>query len=416
MAIQDIYNQKKDHFLFHDSMQYTNLRKDLLTKFDLSLKNKRNNENLKHLDPHIFELSYKYKKVTNNINYVNHKENIIIINVIDGKISRIDNNEINKFNISINNIDNNNTLIHDKFLFFQKYFKEDYILNLNSLMLNSGYEINIGDDQEINIFIYNSISDKDLTIFQKNIITCGKNSKVKIFEEYLSDNPSNNNVVNLIDLLEGAEVKHFIFQKNKKKANLQSTSYTNCQKDTKYRQLTINIAHSSIRNHHYANILGEGTSVDLDGIFFAAANQIIDNKTQVNHNFPNCISAQRYKGILTDQARASYLSKTFVDKIAQKTEAYQLSKGVLLSDQSTFHSKPELKIFADDVKCSHGSTIGPIDKDLLFYLRSRGLSKKNSLSLLIKSFFHDIISDIKDKSFVEKFNYHSNIWLKENNI
>ena len=119
---------------------------------------------------------------------------------------------------------------------------------------------------------------------------------------------------------------------------------------------------------------------------------------------------------MTDHARASYLSKTFVDKIAQKTEAYQLSKGILFSDDSSFHSKPELRIFADDVKCSHGSTIGPIDKDLLFYLRSRGLSKKNSLSLLIKSFFHKIISDVHDKSFVEKFNYHSNVWLKENNI
>ena len=104
----------------------------------------------------------------------------------------------------------------------------------------------------------------------------------------------------------------------------------------------------------------------------AGNDQIIDNKTQVNHNFPNCKSSQRYKGVLTDQSQASYLSKTFVDKLAQKTEAYQLSKGILLSDNSYFHSKPELKIFADDVKCSHGSTIGPMDRDLLFYLRSRG--------------------------------------------
>ena len=171
-----------------------------------------------------------------------------------------------------------------------------------------------------------------------------------------------------------------------------------------------------MRNHHYANLLGQNSLVSLDGIFFASANQIIDNKTEINHNCPSSTSRQRYKGILTDHARASYLSKTFVDQIAQKTEAYQLSKGILLSEDSSFHSKPELRIFADDVKCSHGSTIGPIDKDLLFYLRSRGLSKKNSLSLLIKSFFNKIIIDIHDKSFVEKFNYHSNIWLKENNI
>ena len=89
----------------------------------------------------------------------------------------------------------------------------------------------------------------------------------------------------------------------------------------------------------------------------------------INHNFPYCNSLQKYKGILTDKAKASYLSKTFVDKKAQKTEAYQLSKGILLSESSYFHSKPELKIFADDVKCSHGSTIGPVDESALFYLR-----------------------------------------------
>ena len=416
MTIKEIYNEKKNNFLFNDSIQFNNLRSKLLKEFDLSLKNKKNNESLKHLDPQTLEFSYKYKNVSDNINYLEHDQNKIIIDVIDGKISRVINNKINDSNIDIININNKNNTIHDKFLFFQNYFNHDLVLNLNSLMLNSGYEINIGADQEVNIVISNSISEKDLTIFQKNFISCAKNSKVTIIEDYLFEKPSNNNLVNFIDLDEGAKVKHLIFQKNKEKANLQSTSYTNCKGNAKYKQLTLNISNSSIRNHHYANILGEGTSVDLDGIFLATSNQIIDNKTQINHILPNCYSTQRYKGILTDHARASYLSKTFVDKVAQKTEAYQLSKGILLSDNCSFHSKPELRIFADDVKCSHGSTIGPINRDLLFYLRSRGLNKKSSLSLLIKSFFHNIISDVYNKSFVDKFNYHSNIWLENNNI
>lgn len=416
MNIQETYNEKKNNFLFSDSIQFNNLRSDLLKEFDLSLKNKKNNESLKYLDPQVLELSYKYKNVSNNINYLEHDQNNIIIDVIDGKISRVENNKKNNFNVDIANIDNKNISIHDKFLFYQNYFNQDLILNLNSLMLNSGYEINIAENQEINIFISNSISEEDLTIFQKNFIRCAKNSKVTIFEDYLSEKPSNNNVVNFIDLDEGVDVKHYIFQKNKEKSNLQSTSYTNCKSNAKYKQLTINISHSSIRNHHYANILGEGASVGLDGIFLASSKQIIDNKTQVNHIFPNSNSTQRYKGILTDQAKASYLSKTFVDKIAQKTEAYQLSKGILLSDNCSFYSKPELRIFADDVKCSHGSTIGPIDKDILFYLRSRGLNKKSSLSLIIKSFFNNIISEVDNKNLVEKYNYHSNIWLEENNI
>ena len=267
-----------------------------------------------------------------------------------------------------------------------------------------------------NILISNNINESDLTIFQKNIIKCSKNCKVNITEEFITDKKSNNNTVNFIDLEDGAELTHLIFQKNDQKANLQSTSYTKCKKNSKFKQTILNISDGSIRNHHYVNLLGEGASAYLDGIFFGSSKQFIDNKTEINHNYPNCVSSQRYKGVLTDEAKASYLSKTFVNKIAQKTEAYQLSKGILLSENSYFHSKPELRIFADDVKCSHGSTIGPIDSDLLFYLRSRGLDKKTSTSLLIKSFFHDIISNINNKSFVEKFNYHTNIWLKKNNI
>ena len=414
MSIQETYYQQQNKFLFSNSKLFSNLRKDLLKKFELSHKDNKNNESLKHLDRNILKFSYKYKNELNKINFIDHDENKINISIIDGKIFQVA--DYRKKTLHINNIDNNDTSVQDRFLNFQNLFNEDYVVNLNSLMLNSGYELVVNENEDANIFINNNVSEKDLTIFQKNLISCAKNSKVKIIEEYISDKPSNNNVVNFLEIHEGAEVTHLIFQKNKEKVNLQSTSYTNCHNNSSYKQLTLNISSGSVRNHHYANLLGQNASVSLDGIFFASANQIIDNKTEINHNCPNSTSRQRYKGILTDHSRASYLSKTYVDKIAQKTEAYQLSKGILLSDDSSFHSKPELRIFADDVKCSHGSTIGPIDKDLLYYLRSRGLNKKNSLSLLIKSFFHKIISDVHDKSFVEKFNYHSNIWLKENSI
>ena len=123
--------------------------------------------------------------------------------------------------------------------------------------------------------------------------------------------------------------------------------------------------------------------------------QIIDNKTNINHLNHSCSSNQIYKGVLTDNAKASYLSKTFVDKQAQKTDGYQLSKGILLSDDAYFHSKPELKIYADDVKCSHGSTIGPIDEQLIYYIRSRGINKKEATNILIKSFINDNLEKLK---------------------
>ena len=416
MLIQDIYNESKNKFLFNNSKNFSILRSSILKNLHITPKIKKNNESLKHLDPQVLNFLYKYTKLSNDIIYLDHEMDTINIDSFDGKISTIYKKTNDKIDINIKNINSLNNLAEKIFLNFQNYFENDYVLNLNSLMLNSGYEINIGEKQEVTIFISNNITEEALTLFQKNIISCSKNSKVTIIEEFAANQKSNSNIANFISLEEGADLTHLIFQRNDLTANLQSTSYTNCKKNSLYKQLIINISKASIRNHHYANLVGENASANLDGIFFAGNNQIIDNKTQVNHNFPNCKSTQRYKGVLTDQSQVSYLSKTFVDKLAQKTEAYQLSKGILLSDDSYFHSKPELKIFADDVKCSHGSTIGPMDRDLLFYLRSRGLNKKDSTSLLIKSFFHDMTIDISSKIFLEKFNYYSNEWLKENNI
>ena len=416
MNVNEIYENKKKSFLFHDSNEFQILRKKLIEKFDLSPKNIRNNESLKHLDLNVLKFNYEYQTKINDIEYSDNKEDFININVINGKINKIKSNDLNKKDLSINNIDNNNNHICNRFLSFQNFFSDDYILNLNSIFLNSGYELNINENKEAVIHINNLISEDNITLFQKNMIKCEKNSNVLILEEFNSNKLSNNNIVNFIDIEENSNVTHLIFQNNSENSKLQSTSFTNCKSSSNYKQVTINISKSSVRNHHYANIIGKEASVDLDGIFFASSNQIIDNKTQINHNVPSCKSSQRYKGILTDNSKASYLSKTYVDKEAQLTEAYQLSKGILLSDSSTFHSKPELKIYADDVKCSHGSTIGPIDKDLLFYLRSRGLNKKKSMALLLKSFFHNIISDIENKKFIEKFNYYSGIWLKENNL
>ncbi len=416
MKIEEAYNKKKDSFLFSNSRKFNELREKLFKELDFSLKNKKRNESIQHTDPNALTFSYKYKNASNKIKFLDHNEDNVGINVIDGKIETILVNKENQFKINVKNIENNNNLILDKFMIYQNYFNKDYILNLNSIFLNSGYEIIISKNQEVNIIISNSISEENLTIFQKNFIKCLENCKVNIIEKSSLSKSSNNNLVNFIDISEGAEVNHLIFQNNKENADLQSTSYTNCKRHSKYNQITVNTSQASIRNHHYVNILGEESSAKLEGVFLASTNQIVDNKTEVNHKVPNANSNQCYKGILANNAKASYLSKTFVDKIAQQTEAYQLSKGILLSDNSYFHSKPELKIFADDVKCSHGSTIGPIDKELLFYLRSRGLNKKESISLLIKSFFHSITEKIYDKDLKEEFILYSNKWILDNII
>ena len=133
MKVNEIYENKKKSFLFNDSNEFQILRKELIEKFDLSPKNIRNNESLKHLDLNILKFNYEYQTIVNDIEYHDNKEDFININVINGKINKIKSNDLNKKDLSINNIDNNNNHICNRFLSFQNFFSDDYILNLNSI-------------------------------------------------------------------------------------------------------------------------------------------------------------------------------------------------------------------------------------------------------------------------------------------
>ncbi len=147
-------------------------------------------------------------------------------------------------------------------------------------------------------------------------------------------------------------------------------------------------------------------------MFFLKDKNICSNKTHIIHNAENCESNQIYKGILNNYSKANYYSNTFVSENAQKTEGYQLSKGILLSDNCSFFSKPELRIFADDVKCSHGSTIGPVDETSLFYLRSRGIKKNEAMKMIISSFIEEDLQNI-DKNIVERVSVSLSDYLKD---
>ena len=232
-----------------------------------------------------------------------------------------------------------------------------------------------------------------------------------LIEKFVNKTSSNSNIINFFELEEGSEVLHLVIQNNSNESNIQFTSHATCHKNSVFNQLIFNSGDVSLRNHHYANLIGEHSEANLKGIFFAGKKQIIDNKTNINHLNHSCSSNQIYKGVLTDNAKASYLSKTFVDKQAQKTDGYQLSKGILLSEDAYFHSKPELKIYADDVKCSHGSTIGPFDNEEIFYLRSRGLSEIESKSLLIKAFCQDFFLSLEEEFYIREVNKLVDKWL-----
>ncbi len=158
----------------------------------------------------------------------------------------------------------------------------------------------------------------------------------------------------------------------------------------------------AIRNNLRVYLDGEGCENHAYGLFLADQDQHIDNFTYINHLKPNCVSNQLYKGILDDRATGAFSGKIHVWKDAQKTVAYQKNNNILLTDEAKMNSKPQLEIYADDVKCSHGATVGQLDQDALFYLRSRGIPEKESRLLLMYAFAHEVVSKIKVPALMER--------------
>ena len=145
---------------------------------------------------------------------------------------------------------------------------------------------------------------------------------------------------------------------------------------------------------------------------FLGINNHQEIKTNIQHLKPNCQSHQDIKNVLVSGSKGVFQGKVFVDSIAQKTNAYQLSKGLLLDEESEFSTKPELEIYADDVKCSHGSTSGNIDKEALFYLKARGIKEKEAIKMIIKGFLESILEKIKDKDITDIILNHFNKHIK----
>ncbi|MCS6934976.1 MAG: Fe-S cluster assembly protein SufD [Chitinophagales bacterium] len=154
---------------------------------------------------------------------------------------------------------------------------------------------------------------------------------------------------------------------------------------------------SLIRNNLTARLTGEGAHAEFAGLYFGKENALIDNHVLIDHIAPNCTSNQLYKGVLSDEATGVFNGKIFVKPGAQKTNAYQSSKALLLSKGASVNSKPQLEIFADDVKCSHGAAIGQLDENALFYLMTRGVSRHEATQILTYAFAHEVVEHIQTK-------------------
>lgn len=244
-------------------------------------------------------------------------------------------------------------------------------------------------------YIYDHAS-ADVFSQSRNLIVVEENADVTIVEDFQNLNGEKCfNHVSEVFVGRNAEVNYSLLQINNKNTTSVNHIEARLEKDARYHITTVTLDGKLVRNNVNASMDGENCHATLNGLYIGKNENHIDNHILVDHRVPNCDSFQTYKGVLDDQSTGVFNGKIFVQKDAQKTNAYQSSKAILLSDEASVNSKPQLEIFADDVKCSHGAAIGQISKNELFYLLSRGIDEETARGILTYAYTYEIIAAIK---------------------
>lgn len=240
-------------------------------------------------------------------------------------------------------------------------------------------------------------SNERIFVNTRNLIILEKNSSLKFVQcdDSLIDNSSFSNSVTEFFVEEGAELDHYKLQNKDISSVLLNTSFFAISSKAEIKSNIVTFNAGNIRNEFVVELNGEEAKADLSGLYLIDKTQHVDNQLFVRHNAPRCISSQTFKGILDDEATAVFTGSVYVAVGAVKTEAYQSNKNILLTDDAGVMSKPFLEIYNDDVKCSHGSTVGQIDLDSMFYLQQRGICEKNAKLLMMYAFTHEVVKKIE---------------------
>ena len=283
--------------------------------------------------------------------------------------------------------------------------EEEVFNSLNTLNSADGVFIHIGSKVILDkpLQILHILSETNTISNVRNLIVCAKNSEAKIIQGYFSEDATDSftNVVTEVFVEENAHLTIDKIQYENDSCYQVATEQVQQEKNSTFTINTVTLNGAIVRNNLNIEVVGQNCLTNLNGTYLLKGNQHVDNHTIVDHKAPNCESHELYKGVVNDQSTAVFNGKVFVRKDAQKINAFQSNANVLLSDESTVNSKPELEIYADDVKCSHGSSTGILDPEQVFYLRSRGISLDKARSLLLTAYASEIVEHIPHPSLRE---------------
>lgn len=344
----------------------------------------------------------------NQFNFKIEHLNSLGIPKIEGLVIVLENG---KFNSSLSNIID---LMDIELLFLndgnivnnsQEPSHKDYFTNLNFSFLTEKVVLKIKPNVTINepINFVNIISDDNCISNTQFNIDIYENSKLHIRQYFLGSSNSKDGFINHrnhVSLKSQSSLTIDKFQDLNQNFNF-CNEFIDQDQESKFIMNTFSASGIILRNDVFNNVNGKNCHSELNGVFAPIEKQHFDNHTTINHFVADCKSFENYKGVIKESGVGVFNGKVIVHQDAQKIEAFQKNNNILLDDESKIYSKPELEIYADDVRCSHGSTTGRFDEEALFYLRSRGISVKKSLELMTLGFINEVIEKSNDSAYKE---------------
>lgn len=278
---------------------------------------------------------------------------------------------------------------------------DDVFDRLNTALCRDGVVLKIKDHVEIEpqIHIVSLFSGQpDILMSPRHRVLVGTCSEVSFVQTSagLDDQACWTNGHTQIDVAENSQVSYTQIQADNMSAYHVQNTHVRLAQDSQMECFTLTTGGRLVRNNFNAALEGTGIDLTLNGLSAVRGHQHVDHHTVVDHQAPHAVSSQLYKNILTDRGRTVFNGKIFVRQAAQQTNAYQLNRNLLLSPSAEADTRPQLEIFADDVRCTHGATIGPISEAELFYLQSRGMSRDQAISLMSHGFAEDVLATVSD--------------------
>ena len=287
--------------------------------------------------------------------------------------------------------------ISEKFLEVNK----NPFINLNSAFATNGCYINLEKNSTNKLKILNLITNSEQieqAVYPKLVVVTESNSSTTIFEEFRISGKGTNFVNSAMNIFmaPGANLEHIILDDYADNTYHIANICVEQKKDSNYVSHNFSIGKKFARRDFMIELTETGANCDLNGLYFAGNQEHIDHHTTIEHMKENCTSNEHYKGILDGKAVGVFNGRIHVHPNAQKTDAIQSNQNLLLSDDAIIHTKPELEIYADDVKCTHGATVGQLDDNAMFYLKTRGLNQSDARRLLMRAYAAEIIEKIND--------------------